>query len=62
MTTDDKTYTCSSCKGVFHFEWSDEEARAEQEENGWGDIPDEHMAIVCDDCYNKIMREVQDDG
>lgn len=50
-------YKCAMCGGVFEKEWSDEEAKAEQEDNGWGDIADEDMEIVCDDCYKKVMTQ-----
>lgn len=50
------TYTCDSCGGVFEFEWTDEEAKAEQAANGWGDVPREACSIVCDDCYQVLMR------
>ena len=48
-------YTCANCGKRFESEWSDEEVRKEAEENGFGDLPDDEKAIVCDDCYNKIM-------
>jgi hypothetical protein len=53
--TDRYDYTCDECGGEFVSERSQEEAHAECESN-WGvrgDAPG--MAIVCDDCYKKIM-------
>lgn len=50
-----KQYRCEQCGGVFDFGWTDEEAKAEMAANGWGDMPPEDMAIVCDDCYNGVI-------
>ena len=50
------TYTCKNCKGTFQNGWTEEEAREEQKENGWGDKPDSEMVILCEDCYNKVME------
>lgn len=47
-------FKCDECGGVFEKGWSDEEAYAEQE-NNFGDMPNEQMAIVCDDCFKEIM-------
>jgi len=47
------TYTCALCKGVFEFGWSDEEAKAELEENFEG-FTTEECDVVCDDCYKKM--------
>lgn len=55
-----KQYRCAECGEVFEFGWTEEEARAEQEANGWGDIPDDFMGVVCDDCYKKIIRDLHD--
>ena len=49
-----KTFTCNHCGGVFESNWTEEEAKAEQHKN-WGDIPDEDMVQICDDCYQKFM-------
>lgn len=48
-------YTCENCGGVFEKGLSDEDVKKEQEKNGWGDLSEEETAVVCDDCYNKIM-------
>jgi hypothetical protein len=47
------TYECDKCHGVFVFGWSDEDARAEADENGFD--PDDDCGMVCDDCYQEIM-------
>ena len=47
-------YRCAQCGGIFDKGWTDEEARAEQEDNGWLEIPDDFMAVVCDDCYKEM--------
>lgn len=51
------SYKCEHCGGTFPYdpEWSDEDAMDERATNGWGHVPDEDMAIVCDDCYKKMM-------
>jgi len=50
----DNEYKCADCGGVFEKGWTDEEAVEEKEANGWNGID---MAVVCDDCYNKIMAD-----
>jgi DNA-directed RNA polymerase subunit RPC12/RpoP len=55
-----KQYQCAQCGGIFDFGWTDEEAKAEMAANGWGEMPPEDMAIVCDDCYNGIMAPAID--
>ncbi len=49
-------FTCGECGGEFDFEWSDEEARAEAIRNGFNPDSDD-MAIICDNCYQKVMSE-----
>ena len=51
------TYTCAECNGEFEAGWSEEEARAEQVENGFGEMPDSAMVVVCDDCYEQLFGE-----
>jgi hypothetical protein len=50
----DDEYTCAACGGVFGKGWSDEEAAAESVEL-FGEWPAEQMAVVCDDCFNKMV-------
>ena len=47
------TFTCELCGGTFPKAWSDAEAQAEAVTNGF-DIQGD-TAVVCDDCYDKIM-------
>lgn len=49
------TYKCAACGGVFEKTISEEEAQAELKEN-FGDIPINECDIVCDVCYQKIMK------
>lgn len=51
----DRTYTCDLCGGTFTAARDDEDAQREALEmfGKRGDHPD--MAIVCHDCYLKIM-------
>lgn len=51
-------YRCEECGNVYEFGWSEEESKAEAEKNFGKDIA-EHGAIVCDDCYNKIMKRIK---
>lgn len=51
-----KPFTCDNCKGTFRAAWTDEEARAENEEN-FGHIPEsdkEELQQMCDDCYKRF--------
>lgn len=50
-------YECAECKGVLKKGWSEEEAVKEKEENNWGNMDSRSMAVVCDDCYKKIMDQ-----
>jgi uncharacterized protein with PIN domain len=46
-------YRCENCLEIYEKDWSDEEAQAEYEQN----FPNsgEEQAIVCDDCYKKMI-------
>lgn len=50
---------CENCGKKFEppSTWTEEDARKEQAENGWGNVSNEDMAVVCDECY-KIMMAV----
>lgn len=50
-------YQCAVCHGVFERALSDEEALAELQSN-FGGFPKDECALVCDDCYNKIMPQL----
>ena len=50
-------YTCDDCSETFEKTRTDEEALKELEDN-FGVIPKDQRAIVCDDCYNKIMNQI----
>lgn len=52
-------YTCADCGGTFLKEQGDEAAAEERDENGFGDVECE---LVCDDCYEKIMRRVRQES
>lgn len=47
-------YTCARCDGEFTSDWSDEEAKAEHEDN-FGYQPGAEACVVCDDCYRLVM-------
>ena len=40
---------------------SEADALAEKAANGWGDIPLEECAVVCDDCYDKAITQKMED-
>lgn len=48
-------YRCGACDGVFEYGWTEEEAKEEAKQ--WGDLKPEDMAVVCDDCYKKMMGQ-----
>lgn len=56
-------YTCEECGGVFDMvdneEWSDERAHEEALQQFGKDGHDPTMAIVCDDCYRRIMERAR---
>ena len=58
MNRMNNTYTCSRCHQIYEFddEWSEEDAKNEVIENGWGDIETKDMVIICDDCYKEIVE------
>lgn len=52
------TYVCANCGGTFESTWTEEEARAE-EMAAFGVAPSPNDAIVCDDCYWKLVAAMQ---
>jgi len=55
----DTHYKCANCKEEFEFirdeTWSEESAKEEYEKT-FGEPPSAATSLVCDDCYEKIMR------
>ena len=51
-------FKCAMCGGTFDKDWSDSEAEAEADDNGF-DIDD--CDLVCDDCYKKTPWGKEDD-
>lgn len=47
-------FKCDCC-GYVGKKRPESEAKAEQIKNGWGNMNKEDMAIVCDNCFKKIM-------
>lgn len=56
----ESTFTCASCGGTFNKSWTDEEAATEAKQNFPG-VPLSSMAVVCDNCYNQLMHEGDDE-
>jgi len=52
----DNEYECASCHGVFEKGQSDEDAGKEQTENGWCSVPDGECDLICEDCYQKMIK------
>ena len=47
------------CNGVFESDWSDEEAKQELKENFGDNCLKKYCNIVCDDCYNILIKEIK---
>lgn len=56
------SFRCACCKGEFPYvtdgTWTEEDARKETQANFPG-APDEALTVVCDDCYEDLMRAVK---
>lgn len=55
------TFTCEDCRGTFDKAWTDEEATAESVAI-WGALESADAAVVCDDCFETLMRRVSSDS
>ncbi len=55
---DGYNFICYACKEEFTSvqdeDWNDQKANNEMIANGFEDEP--NLTVVCDDCYNEIMR------
>ena len=49
------TYRCAECDQEFISAWSQAEALAEKESTFHG-VSLSECAVVCDDCYNQMMK------
>jgi len=45
-------FQCGHCKGVFEFDWPEEEAEKELKKL-YSDHKKEDCVILCDDCFNR---------
>jgi rubredoxin len=45
-------FQCASCQQIFEKGWSEQEAQAEREANGWKDLD---CSVVCENCHRMIM-------
>lgn len=50
-------YTCENCNQIFNKLWSDEEAKKEYESSSYY-MPNEEVAVICDDCFIKFKKWV----
>ena len=50
---DSNTYTCARCGQTFTKARTDDECRAELE-SFFGFVPEDDIAIICDDCFQEI--------
>lgn len=55
------TYKCDVCGKVYLKGQTDEEARAEYEQN-FPQTQGDEKAVVCDDCYQRLMAWWRDRG
>jgi hypothetical protein len=53
-----RTYTCAVCKGTFQSGWTEEEAKAECIKDFGALPPEEHRAVLCEDCYQKVRPDL----
>lgn len=53
------TYRCAECGGIFEKGWTDDEALQEYEAIFSASEKATPAAVVCDDCYQKIMGGAQ---
>jgi len=56
-TKEPETYVCGLCHEEFFKGWSDNEAEAEANAVFGDDVLEEECAILCDDCYKKVMAK-----
>ncbi len=58
---DKNQYTCENCNETYDYvnttEWNDEKAKQEFL-NKFPNCPNKYSAIVCDDCYQEIMKTI----
>lgn len=59
--TEPGKYVCAECGGEFDKGWTDDEAEAEYTATFADLPPDTDRALVCDDCFKRLM-ERYDDG
>lgn len=52
------TYTCAGCGGTFVSTWTDSKAEQELREH-WGDVPPDACVVVCEDCWQKVKKDIQ---
>ena len=50
-------YTCAHCGKTYNKGVNDEEATKETKANFGEDTKIEDCAVICDDCYNVIMKQ-----
>ena len=49
-------YKCECCGKIYEKGWSDEEA-LEESLALWGELDEDNLAIVCDDCFKEFMKD-----
>jgi hypothetical protein len=54
-----REYQCAVCKGVFKEGWSHEEAAEEFYARHPGQPIDDTTTVICDDCYQLLMRDMK---
>ena len=56
--TDPEKYECAACNQEFEALITDKEAQAEFDKQFGKHFSIEDASVICDDCYNKIMKGV----
>ena len=51
----DSQFKCARCGGIFDKEVTDEEA-LDESRTIFGSVPIKNLAVVCDDCFNKVIE------
>jgi hypothetical protein len=59
--SDDATYHCASCGGVFRKGWTEAEAEAEYRRD-FGHLGSVKRCEICDDCYARLMTWLREKG
>jgi len=57
MDLKENEYQCTRCGNIYEKTWTDEEAMEETKDNFGKEIVNKPMDVICEDCYNIIMKQ-----